>query len=139
MRRVSQAKGLTAGTIISVKESLGESLKYTELVRHSFANNLPRKQILNRGTVHVAVGFNDLNLLLHCQLAGAPPSRRQGPLRFVGFDASPFSVAKSMVIAEMLRRGPGGPKGVPIQHCLQVSTLLSKPFRIIESKGWGCG
>jgi len=54
----------------------------------------------------VAVGFNDLSLLLPCTL-NAPPGH-QGPLRFVGLDPNPFSVAKSLVIAEMVRRGGGG-------------------------------
>jgi len=70
----------------------------------------------------VAVEFNDLSMLLHCQLSDAP-SGCQGPLRFMGFDLNPFSVAKSLVVAEMLRRaGDKSTREVPIQHCLQVST-----------------
>jgi len=89
MQRVMEAENLAPGTIICVKESVGSSeLAYTDN-RTSFANHPSKKQVLHRGTVHVAVGFNDLSVLLHCQLADAP-SGCQGPLRFVGFDAQPL-------------------------------------------------
>ena len=62
------------------------------------------------GTTHVAVGFNDLGMLLTCDLREAPheqPSPKA--LRFVGLDGSAFSVAKSLVVAEMLQMpGKGG-------------------------------
>ena len=56
-----------------------------------------------QGTTHVAVGFNDLGMLLTCDLREAPGGKCSNPLRFVGIDASAFSVAKSLVLAEMLR------------------------------------
>ena len=50
------------------------------------------------------MGFNDLGILLSCDLREAPGGKKcHDPLRFIGIDASPFSVAKSLVLAEMLR------------------------------------
>lgn len=62
------------------------------------------------GTTHVAVGFNDLGMLLTCDLREAPHEQpSQKALRFVGLDGSAFSVAKSLVVAEMLQMpGKGG-------------------------------
>lgn len=49
------------------------------------------------------MGFNDLGILLSCDLREAPGGKKgHDPLRFIGIDASPFSVAKSLVLAEML-------------------------------------
>lgn len=56
------------------------------------------------GTTHVAVGFNDLGILLTCDLREAPHEQPfPKALRFVGLDGSAFSVAKSLVVAEMLQ------------------------------------
>ena len=63
---------------------------------------------------HVAVGFNDLGVLLTCDLRNGPADAI-GPLRFCGIDMSPFSVAKAAVLAEILKR-----RSVPVLHCLQV-------------------
>ena len=59
----------------------------------------------------MAVGFNDLGMLLTCDLREAPHGSQPSPkaLRFVGLDGSAFSVAKSLVVAEMLQMpGKGG-------------------------------
>lgn len=74
---------------------------YEFSIHHSFSNARARKERFETGRVHVAVGFVDLSLLLEMDLVrGDNP----GPFHFVGYEASVFSVAKTMVIAEMLRR-----------------------------------
>ncbi|CAE7567241.1 RPAP3, partial [Symbiodinium pilosum] len=104
---------LQPGSIIRARENL-EKQRYSELIRSSFCNHACRRDILHKGTTHVAVGFNDLGILLSCDLREEPSKNVLGPLRFVGLDSSAFSVAKSKVIAEMLKRS------VPLDHCLQV-------------------
>jgi len=68
--------------------------------RHSFSPFAYRGEALTGGTTHVAVGFVDLSALLHSDLL---ESEDDEPLRFVGFDPSPYAVAKSLVVWEMLR------------------------------------
>ncbi|CAE7191376.1 RPAP3 [Symbiodinium sp. KB8] len=99
-----------------------EKQRYSELIRTSFCNHACRREILHKGTTHVAVGFNDLGLLLSCEMRDEPAKNVLGPLRFIGLDASAYSVAKSKVIAEMLKRD------IPLNHVLQVwfSSTCSK-------------
>ncbi|CAG9465696.1 unnamed protein product [Pedinophyceae sp. YPF-701] len=76
---------------------------------HSFGNAYAAPAKLRRGDVHVSVGFNDLAWLAQClQLGLDPPAAPAGPdapLLFVGYDGSPYGVAKTSVIVEMLRQG----------------------------------
>lgn len=111
---VAKHQPLVPGTIIRWRENIDN--RYSEYIRTSFCNHATRKDILHRGTTHVAVGFNDLGILLSCDLREAPGGKKgHDPLRFIGIDASPFSVAKSLVLAEML-----GTESVPLEHCVQV-------------------
>lgn len=104
----------------------GIELKYSPWTRHAFSNEIYRKLVLTRGTTHVAVGFVDLGILLASELkdgeagaaasASAPASSSPLPvpvddtLRFIGVEASGYSVAKTLVIWEMLRQTP------PLSH-----------------------
>ncbi|CAJ1460671.1 unnamed protein product [Effrenium voratum] len=94
------AKNLRPGAIMRFRE--GGIDRYSEYIRTSFCNHTTRKDILHFGTTHVAVGFNDLGMLLTCQLLPAPQG--PGPLRFVGIDCSAYSVAKSLVIGSYCGR-----------------------------------
>merc|ERR1712061_46637 len=92
------------GEVIAWREDSTMPLpKYCPMTRTSFCNIPPRKEVLHRGTTHVAVGFNDLSVLLVCDLQD-PPGDRAGPLVFKGVDMSSYSVAKSAVVTEMLRQ-----------------------------------
>ena len=55
--------------------------------------------VLTLGSVHVACGYVDLSCLFVATLQEDPDF--QGPLRFVGVEASPFAVAKTKVVARM--------------------------------------
>ncbi len=57
--------------------------------------NLPKK-ILS-GTVNVSVGFVDLGSLIWSDVEGDKPTQ------WIGYEGTPFCVAKTMVIAEMLK------------------------------------
>ncbi|KAJ2997985.1 hypothetical protein HDV02_004987 [Globomyces sp. JEL0801] len=75
---------------------------YEFSLHHSFSNARARRERFQTGKVHVAVGFVDLSLLLEMDLA--INDAKWGPFQFIGYEASAFSVAKTMVIASMLKR-----------------------------------
>ncbi len=78
------------------------TIAYPQFFRQPFTNQAYRKEILSLGTVHVAVGFVDLGVLLICDIADAPKGR-MGPLQFVGVELSCFAVAKSLAIWQMIK------------------------------------
>jgi hypothetical protein len=69
-------------------------------MHHSFSNARARSELLRPGTVHVAVGFVDLSLLLWMGLEGSSSCKEA--LHWVGYEASAFSVAKTLVVGKML-------------------------------------
>eukprot|EP00298_Acanthocystis_sp_HF-20_P018731 c22019_g2_i2.p1 GENE.c22019_g2_i2~~c22019_g2_i2.p1 ORF type:complete len:529 (+),score=177.00 c22019_g2_i2:24-1589(+) len=78
------------------------STAYDSSILHSFSNCPDFKQIFFQGETVVSVGFCDFGLLLNCELKDND-SGNNGPLKFVGVDQSPFTIAKSLVIYEMLK------------------------------------
>lgn len=78
---------------------------YTSLLRHSFSNQAYRKEVLQQGSTHVAVGFVDLGILFAGTLRG---NQRDPPLRFLGVEMSCYAVAKTHVIWQMLMQTPNG-------------------------------
>jgi hypothetical protein len=82
-------------------ENIVGTIQYPDFQRQAFTNQAYRKELLSLGTVHVAVGFVDLGVLLSCDLGKAGP-RGDGPLRFIGVELSAFAVAKSLVIWQMV-------------------------------------
>lgn len=95
------------------KRELGDILKshtvlqYTQgvsLLHSQFANcPVPPAQILKFGSVHVAVGFVDLGILLDSNFVEAEDKKSTKALILRGIEASSFSVAKSLVLWEMMR------------------------------------
>ena len=81
---------------------------YSQYIRHSFSNQQYRKEMLDRGKTHVAVGFVDLGVLF----AATVRESNAGPLRFLGIEMSAYAVAKTLVIWEMLKQTPA----VPLQE-----------------------
>ena len=68
-------------------------------------------ELLAFGTTHVAVGFVDLGALSAYRIE---QDVMPGPLRWVGYEASPYAVAKTLVVAQMLR------SGAPVDDIVQV-------------------
>ena len=67
--------------------------------------------MLTAGTTHVAIGFLDLGSLASAvslwegkEVGGGAAGAGQ-PLRWVGYDSSPYAVSKTLVVAEMMRQG----------------------------------
>lgn len=77
-------------------------MNYGTSQRQNFSNQMYRKEILEGGKTHVAIGFVDLGSLLASEV------RMQGPepLRFIGYEISAFAVAKTLLIREMLLQQP---------------------------------
>mmetsp|Transcript_9971 Transcript_9971/g.23771 ORF Transcript_9971/g.23771 Transcript_9971/m.23771 type:complete len:437 (+) Transcript_9971:932-2242(+) len=75
---------------------------YNSDIRHSYSNQAYRKEVLLLGTTHVAVGFVDLGILIEADLHGPPKVGMNGPLCFLGIETSPYAVAKTLVVWEML-------------------------------------
>ena len=78
------------------KKSMGYGTKQIS----NFSNFPGRKDVLTWGTTHVAVGFNDLIVLLKSRLVADGSSNRA--LKFIGIDSSAYSVAKTKVLWQMM-------------------------------------
>lgn len=79
----------------------------SDIGRRNFTNQAYRADLLSLGTVHVAVGFVDLGVLLSSVVDEAPRGC-SGPLRFVGVELSRFAVAKSLTIWQMTKDAAEG-------------------------------
>jgi hypothetical protein len=102
---------ICVGDILDATSQNG-MIRYDHRIRSSFINAPPNPLCrFERGSIHVSVGFNDLSELLSCQLIGDSLK----PLLFWGIERSEFSVAKSLVIKEMLLQSE-----VSFDHILQV-------------------
>lgn len=75
-------------------------------MRHSYSNQCYNKEVLHLGTTHVGVGFVDLGILLTADLRDPPTKSHSGPLTFLGVESSPYQVAKTIVIWEMVKQSP---------------------------------
>lgn len=106
------AAALKPGSILRYKED-ASSVAYTPFTRTNFGNVPVQEHKFEEGTTHVAVGFNDLGLLLTCSLHPGE-SGGSGPFKFVGVDSSAFVAAKCMVLADMV-----GTASVSAGDCLQ--------------------
>ena len=105
--------------------------QYNTCIRSNFANSPHCPKNLNMGTAHVAVGNNDLGELLASIEHLLPPPKdewKTKSLYFIGIDASPFSVAKTQVITEMLKS-----KSTPLSHVLQAWYSSSWNRKVVKS------
>ena len=72
---------------------------------HTYSNAVNRKEMMTRGTCSVSIGFVDLAFLREADFDSL--DNGTGVTRWVGYEASPYCVAKSIVIATMLlQRAP---------------------------------
>jgi hypothetical protein len=89
---------------------------------HSFGNTAVLGDFVQPGMTHVAVGFTDLtsvavSVLQWVEEGTAARGGRSGVLRWVGYEASPVSVAKALVVTSMMLEGE------PEEAVLQVGGL----------------
>ncbi|RIA87239.1 hypothetical protein C1645_777737 [Glomus cerebriforme] len=77
-------------------------------------SNMPKQSLaLDKGRVHVAVGFVDLDFLLRARILQNKNSIEQ-PNKFIGYEGSVYAVAKTNVIKEMMM------KKAPIRSIIEV-------------------
>ena len=110
---------------LQLDDHIESQMGYGTELFSNFSNFPGRKDIFTWGTTHVAVGFNDLIVLLKSRLAGqsqdtlaaadAGTSASGANFRFVGIDVSAYSVAKTKIIWNMLMD-----KSVPIFAIIEV-------------------
>ncbi|CAE7234169.1 purD [Symbiodinium natans] len=86
-----------------------KSMGYGTQQISNFSNFPGRKDVLTWGTTHVAVGFNDLIVLLKSRLVadGSSPEHidattSKTSLKFIGIDSSAYSIAKTKVVWQMM-------------------------------------
>lgn len=123
-------------------EGVVGTITYPQFLRQPFTNQAYRQELLSLGTVHVAVGFVDLGVLLSCDISDAPKGRK-GPLQFVGVELSCFAVAKSLAIWQMIRDAAKGKTSadailqVWFSSTWQPSTVTSfrSAVRTVQSQG----
>ncbi|CAE7212046.1 RPAP3 [Symbiodinium sp. KB8] len=113
-------------------------MQYDTRIRNSFANSLNRKEIMQQGTVHVAVGFNDLGTLLTGDFRPSP-QHDHGPLRFIGYEMNAFNVAKTRII-ERLLKDPQVPLTIPLQIWFSSAwtSLAEEAFRRAAGAAMAC-
>ena len=102
---ISGPKRQACSTQSNVRSNLFEQV-YDPFSLSPFSNALNREEVFMAGTTHIAVGFVDLGSLLTCILLDEDPDIGTGPLRWIGIDSQPYCVAKTLVIAQMLRSDP---------------------------------
>lgn len=137
-QRVEQSEQLMkAGDVIDLRmEKVQHGFSYPSMIRSNFGNAPSAGETMFYGATHVSIGFNDLGSLLCAKFSRLETDECiKQAVRFVGFEKSEFSVAKSRVVAQMI-----GDPTIPLIHVLQVwysstwseDTLIS--FRRAVSK-----
>jgi len=101
LKEVLTGAPLQPGQVVDVRHKCGSH--YAENIRSNFANNPNGQVCMFHGTTHIAIGFNDLGALLNLKVGQPCEKELQGkPMTFLGLDMNEFSVAKSLVVAELL-------------------------------------
>ncbi|GET00747.1 hypothetical protein GLOIN_2v1834130 [Rhizophagus clarus] len=98
---------------IFIEKKKSPYLREKDVDAQSF-NNMPKQSLtLNKGKVHIAIGFVDLDLLLRAKIIQNENSIDQ-PIQFIGYEGSVYAVAKTNVIKEMII------KKAPIRSIIEV-------------------
>lgn len=71
-------------------------------IHHSFGNVAQQPQVMTTGTTHVSIGFADLQEVILCKLHNSKSGTNQ-LLRWIGYDQSPYVIAKTLVLIEMMK------------------------------------
>lgn len=77
-----------------------KSIAYDPRMLHSYSNQLVKAEILTPGSTHVAVGFTDLSMFFTARFLEELSEER--PLKWVGYEAAAYSVAKFAVVVAMM-------------------------------------
>jgi hypothetical protein len=89
-------------------------LNFEPTPTRSFQRIPARKEILTLGTTHVSVNWTDLTTLIFSHIVDNSDPANKQPLKWIGYETSPYAVAKALVVTEMLVSATS-------DHILQVS------------------
>jgi hypothetical protein len=78
-------------------------IPYDPHILHSYLNEPISSEVLRSGTTHVSVGFTDLGVFHYVD--GSEDWTASRPLKWVGYEASAYCVAKTAVIVAMIEIG----------------------------------
>lgn len=80
-------------------------MKYLDKIMQTFSNNVYPPLDVSLGSVHISIGFVDLSSLIYSNLVSVQTKSSSGcrPLQWIGYDLSAYCVAKTMVVAELMR------------------------------------
>ena len=106
--------------------------KYTEgpydpRILHSYTNEPLKKEMLPPGGVHVSVGFTDLSLFYNVENSEGWSGRR--PLKWAGYEASAYCVAKTAVIVAMIEGGAAKEEIMQVWYSAAWTLDTLKSFR----------
>jgi hypothetical protein len=76
---------------------------YVRKILQPFCNSFCKEEIFTFGKTHVAVGFVDLGILLYGRINNTVEDSNHEPMRFIGYEASAYCAARTLIIAEMFR------------------------------------
>jgi hypothetical protein len=102
-------------------------IPYDPRVLHSYPNEPVNSEILTAGKTHVAVGFTDLGMIhtVKC-LEEWTPAR---PLKWIGYEASAYCVAKTAVVVAMVEVGATADEILQVWYSAAWSNDTLKSFR----------
>ena len=107
------------------REFKDEPYMYENL--HSYSNQALRPCSLAGGGVHVSVGFADLSLFYYVQ--NWEEWSREKPLKWVGYEASAYCVAKTAVVVAMIESGAAKEEIMQVWYSAAWSLGTLKSFR----------
>ena len=100
---------------------------YDPRVLHSYTNEPIRSETLPANALHVSVGFTDLSMFFNVQYW--EEWSREKPLKWFGYEASAYCVAKTAVIVAMIESGASTEQIMQVWYSAAWSWETLKAFR----------
>ena len=100
---------------------------YDPRILHSYTNEPVKRDILPPGGVHVSVGFTDLSLFYNVEYSEGWSASR--PLKWSGYEASAYCVAKTAVVVAMIESGAAKEEIIQVWYSAAWSLATLKSFR----------
>lgn len=93
---------------------------YPFYTHQSFRNSVPETITLGQGCTHVSIGFVDLSELIMARFS--EPGEMENATHWVGYEASPYAVAKALVVSKMMEMNQ------ETDHIIQVCNIQNFNF-----------
>ena len=99
-------------------------MPYDPRILHSYTNEPPENKILPLDGVHVSIGFTDLSMFFKVEECS-----QSKPLKWVGYEASAYCVAKTAVVVAMIESGAAKEEILQVWYSAAWSWDTLKSFR----------